>query len=243
MVQMPNSERPDLLEPSIDAWQRTFSKDDNVLMSAQGTENDSYFIDLELLDLDADFSDPESPRYIRAGTYVIDISVRYEFQPTVAHTQRVTLEVPTFHDVLIASAGTNDLRAVPGNSVMFSVSVKNIGNSPAQYSVLCESENRWQIMLGNSNSSRLDFEPLDLHEFLPMAIRIVVPPVANGLPTAGFVDSVTCYVTSLTDSSMNHTEVVQVTVDPFDDYKVRLSNDDGYLGPSTLEDDVVVDSG
>ena len=243
MVQMPNAERPDLLEPSIDAWQRTFSKGDNVLMSAQGTENDTYFVDLELLDVDADFTDPESPRYIRAGTYVIDISVRYEFQPTVAHTQRVVLEVPTFHDVLIASAGTSDLRAVPGNSVMFSVSVKNIGNSPAQYSVLCESENRWQIMLGNSNSSRLDFEPLDLHEFLPMAIRIVVPPVANGLPTAGFIDSVTCYVTSLTDASMNHTEVVQVTVDPFDDYKVRLSDDDGYFGPSTLEDDIAVDSG
>jgi hypothetical protein len=243
MVQMPNAERPDLLDPSIDAWQRAFSGSDNVLMSAQGTENDTYFVDLELLDLDADFSDPESPRYIRAGTYVVDITVRYEFQPTVAHTQRVVLQVPTYHEVLIASAGTNDLRAQPGNSVMFSVSVKNIGNSPAQYSVLCESENRWQIMLGNSNSSRLEFEPLDLHEYLPMTIRIIVPPVANGLPAAGSVDSVTCYVTSLTDSSMNHTEVVEVAVDSYDAYKVRLSDDDGFLGPSSSEEDVAVDSG
>ena len=243
MVQMPNAERPDLLEPSIDTWQRAFSGSDNVLMSAQGTQNDTYFVDLELLDLDADFSDPESPRYIRAGTYVVDITVRYEFQPTVAHTQRVVLEVPIYHEVLIASAGTNDLRAQPGNSVMFSVSVKNIGNSPAQYSVICESENRWQVMLGTSNSSKLDFEPLDLHEYLPMAIRIIVPPVANGIPAAGSVDRVTCFVTSLTDSSMNYTEVVEVTVDPYDAYKVRLSDDDGFLGPSSGEDDVAVDSG
>ena len=73
----------------------------------------------------------------------------------------------------------------------------NIGNSPAQYTVDCQSSNLWQIMLGNSNSSTLDFEPLDIGDYLSMPVRIYVPPVINGLPAVGFQDTVICYVTSV----------------------------------------------
>ena len=34
-------------------------------------------------------------------------------------------------------------------------------------------------MLGGSNSSQLDFEPLNILEYLPMSIRIIVPLVAT----------------------------------------------------------------
>ena len=40
MVQVPNAERPDLLEPSQDQWQRTFLGESSLTMSPQGTDND-----------------------------------------------------------------------------------------------------------------------------------------------------------------------------------------------------------
>ena len=67
-------------------------------------------------------------------------------------------------------------------------------------------------MLGSSNSSQLDFEPLNILEYLPMSVRVYVPLVAAGAPAAGDTDTVTCYVTSLTDPTMNFTETVTVAV-------------------------------
>ena len=43
---------------------------------------------------------------MRAGTYVIEVSARYEFQPTVTHTQRITIEVEQLDQVQVVAAGT-----------------------------------------------------------------------------------------------------------------------------------------
>jgi len=98
-------------------------------------------------------------------------------------------------------------------------------------------------MLGTSNSSQLDFEPLNILEYLPMSIRVFVPLVADGVPAAGDADTVTCYVTSLTDPSMNFTESVTITVLPQESFDVHLNDDNGPVGPNHLSSDIAVDSG
>ena len=174
---------------------------------------------------------------------MLELTARYEYQPTVSHTQRITIEVEQLDQVQVVAAGTSGLQAVPGQSSVFSISVRNTGNAPAQYSIDCLSEQRWQVMLGTSNSSQLDFEPLNILEYLPMSVRVYVPLVANGLPAAGDTDTVTCYVTSLTDASMNFTETVTITVLAQESFDVHLKDDDGPVGPNHLASDVAVDSG
>ena len=244
MVQIPAPGRDDFFLPSDDLWSRNFDETPNFILTAQGTQDANKTLNLRLEDLDADLtSNPENPRFVRAGTYVVELTARYEFQPTVTHTQRVTIIVEQIDQVQVVTAGSSGLSAQPGGSSFFSISVRNTGNAPAQYSIDCTSEQRWQLMLGGSNSSQLDFEPLNILEYLPMSIRIIVPLVANGVPAAGDTDQVTCYVTSFTDPTMNFTETVSIEVLPQESFDVNLLDDDGPVGPSQIADDISVDSG
>ena len=244
MVQIPVPGRDNFFLPSPDLWTRTFNETTTFTLTAQGSDDANKSINLRLEDIDADLTtDPANPRYVRAGTYVLELTARYEYQPTVSHTQRITIEVEQLDQVQVVAAGTSGLQAVPGQSSVFSISVRNTGNAPAQYSIDCLSEQRWQVMLGTSNSSQLDFEPLNILEYLPMSVRVYVPLVANGLPAAGDTDTVTCYVTSLTDASMNFTETVTITVLAQESFDVHLKDDDGPVGPNHLASDVAVDSG
>ena len=119
----------------------------------------------------------------------------------------------------------------------------NIGNTPGQYTVSCTSENRWQVMLGSSNSSTLEFEPLNIKESLPMYIRIFVPPVSNGVPVSGSSDTVTCWVNSQNDATMNFTQSVDVLVLPQESFDSDLYDDIGAIGPSAINRNVLVDTG
>ncbi len=244
MVQIPVPERDDFFLPSPDLWTRTFNESTIFTLAPQGTDGANKTLNLRLDDVDADLtSDPNNPRYVRSGTYVIELTARYEYQPTVAHTQRITIEVEQLDQVQVVAAGTTGLEATPGESSVFSISVRNTGNAPAQYSIDCLSDQRWQVMLGSSNSSQLDFEPLNILEYLPMSIRVFVPLVADGVPSAGDTDTVTCYVTSQTDPTMNFTESVTITVLAQESFDVHLKDDDGPVGPNQLSQDIAVDSG
>ena len=244
MVQIPVPGRDDFFLPSPDMWTRTFDESTTFTLTAQGTVDANKSLNLRLEDIDADLTtDPNNPRYVRAGTYVLEITARYEYQPTVAHTQRITIQVEQLDQVQVVAAGTSGLEAVPGQSSVFSISVRNTGNAPAQYSLECSSDQRWQVMLGTSNSSQIDFEALNILEYLPMTIRVFVPLVADGVPAAGDTDTVTCYVTSFTDLSMNFTETVTITVLAQESFEVHLEDDDGPVGPNHLASDVAVDSG
>ena len=243
-VQIPAPGRENFFLPSPDLWTRTLNESNTFMLSAQGTAEANKSINLRLEDLDADLtSDPSNPRYVRSGTYVVEVTARYELQPTVAHTQRMFIEVEQIDQVQVVAAGTSGLEAEPGQSTFFSISVRNTGNAPAQYSMECFSQQRWQVMLGSSNSSQLDFEPLNILAYLPMSIRVVVPLVANGVPSAGDTDTVTCYVTSSTDPLMNFTESVTITVLAQESFEVHLNDDDGPVGPNQLSPDIAVDSG
>ena len=151
MVQIPVPGREDFFLPSPDQWTRTFDESTTFTLTAQGTDDANNSLNLRLEDIDADLtSDPDNPRYVRAGTYVIELTARYQNQPTVAHTQRIFIEVEQLDQVQVVAAGTSGLEATPGQSSIFSISVRNTGNAPAQYSIDCLSEQRWQVMLGTS---------------------------------------------------------------------------------------------
>ncbi len=244
MVQIPVPGRDNFFLPSPDLWTRTFDESTTFMLTAQGTASANKSINLRLEDVDADLTtDPSNPRYVRSGTYVLEVTARYEYQPTVAHTQRITVFVEQLDQVQIVAAGTSGLEAVPGSSSVFSISVRNTGNAPAQYSLDCLSEQRWQVMLGTSNSSQLDFEALNILEYLPMSVRVFVPLVSEGSPAAGTTDTVTCYVTSMTDPLMNFTESVTITVLAQESFEVHLNDDNGPVGPNQLSPDLAVDSG
>lgn len=240
-------QEPDLIYPAIlnspeDQWSRTVNGSGPFTLSGQGTENDTVYLQLDLEDLSATL-DTSTERFARAGTFVVDVTARYQNQPTVSHTQRLTFTIEQVDSVDVVPSGTVGVQAQPGESTGFSIGVRNTGNSAAQYTMSCSSASQWQIMLGNSNSSTLEFEPLNILQDLSMDVNVFVPSVTNGQPSAGFSDQVTCVVTSPTDSSLNHVEVVNVAVAELRSFKSDLYGPSGAIGPGALATPVYADTG
>ena len=242
-VQVPQPGRPDFLLAPDDLWTKSVSEDGPYTVQGQGEVGDFKLLTIHLEDEYANLDDPDNPRYARSGTFVVDVTARYQGNPTVAHTQRVTIVIEQLDEVLITPLGTDGLTAEPGDSAGFRISVANIGNAPAQYSISCSSEHRWQIMLQDANSSTLDIEPIGIREYRAIKIDLFVPPVVNGMPLAGSTDEVTCFVTSTSDSSMNFSETAVVTVLPQQSFSADLYDDLGPIGPSSKNREVLVDSG
>jgi hypothetical protein len=221
-VQVPQPGRPDFLLSPVDTWSKSVSQLGPYTVQGQGEAGDFQLLTIHLEDEDANLDDPSTPRYARAGTFVVDVTARYQDNPTVAHTQRLTFVIEQLDEVLITPLGTEGLEAQPGDSAGFRISVANIGNSPAQYSISCESENRWQIMLKDTNSSTLEIEAIGIREYRAIKIDLFVPPVVNGVPLTGSTDTVTCYVTSGADASMNFSESATITVLPQQSFDADL---------------------
>ncbi len=242
-VQVPQPGRPDFLLSPVDTWSKSVSQLGPYTVQGQGEAGDFQLLTIHLEDEDANLDDPSTPRYARAGTFIVDVTARYQDNPTVAHTQRLTFVIEQLDEVLITPLGTEGLEAQPGDSAGFRISVANIGNSPAQYSISCESENRWQIMLKDTNSSTLEIEAIGIREYRAIKIDLFVPPVVNGVPLTGSTDTVTCYVTSGADASMNFSESATITVLPQQSFDADLYDDIGAIGPSSKNREVLVDSG
>ena len=102
-----------------------------------------------------------------AGTYVMDVTAKYSNNPGVKHTIRLNFSSRGSEGCSGRTGWNKRFEAVPGGSTAFSISVRNVGNSPAVYDLDCVSENRWVVELGGSNSSSYSFEPLDILEYLP----------------------------------------------------------------------------
>ena len=197
---------------------------------------------LDLEDLSA-VLDGSTERFARAGTFVVDVTARYQNQPTVSHTQRLTFTIDQVDSVDVVPSGTVGVEAQPGESTGFSIGVRNTGNSAAQYTMSCTSASQWQIMLGNSNSSTLEFEPLNILQDLSMDVNVFVPGVSNGQPAAGSTDQITCVVTSPTDPTLNHIEVVDVAVSELRSFKSDLYGPSGAIGPGALAAPVYANTG
>ena len=98
-------------------------------------------------------------------------------------------------------------------------------------------------MLGNSNSSSLDFEPLDIGNYLSMPVRIYVPDVSQGSPASGFQDTIDCFVTSSTDLTLNYSQSVTVEVDELSLFTTNLQRNGVDVGTNLQVRDVSIDSG
>lgn len=242
-VQTPSPIRDDVLLPTDDDWSRYSDLSGPFTLSPMGQGGDSIYLNITMNDDDADLNG-QTDRYAMAGTYVMDVTAKYSNNPSVKHSIRLRLVVEEVKDVQVAPAGTIGLEAIPGGSTSFSISVRNTGNSPATYDLDCFSENRWQVQLGQSNSSSYSFEPLDILEYLPMQVRLYVPPVVNGLPSAGSTDEVTCSVTSELDPLLNISETVTLTVKALESFETSLLDNEGIdVGPAAYARDVKVDTG
>ena len=242
-VQIPNPQRDDLFLPPEDTWSRYSDIEGPFTMQPINSEGDELYLNITMNDDDADLNNPNNPRYAMAGTYVVDVIARYQNSPTVSHSIRLRLVVEEVKDVLVVSAGTVGLEAVPGGTTSFAISVMNVGNSPATYEIDCVSQNRWQIELGSSNSSSYSFEPLDLLEYLPLQVRLYVPSVVDGLPASGSSDNISCSVTSESDLSLNYTESVELTVKTLRSFSTILSEEDGTeIGLASLGHTISVDT-
>ena len=226
-----------------DSWEKSVSQNGPYQLSPQGQSGDEIQVSLNFDNIYADLSDPDNPRYARSGTFYVDVTVAYQTQPTVSHSIRLTIIIDEVDDVKIVVSGTNGLSALPGESASFAISALNVGNSEAQYSVECFSQNLWQIMLGNSNSSSLDFEPLDIGSYLSMPVRIFVPEVSQGSPLSGFQDTIECFVTSSTDPTLNYSQLVTVEVDELSLYTTNLERNGVDVGTNLEVRDIMIDSG
>jgi len=132
-------------------------------------------------------------------------------------------------------AGTEGLGAEPGEFAVFSLSIKNTGNGPTQYTVSCETTDRWTIHIGNSQSSEITLEPLSRLQFLPLPIKVRVSDAEDGQPSAGFVQDIECVTTSVNDPTLETTEWATVTVLESLDFSPELFDSEGVaLGPLAI---------
>ena len=233
-VRMLNPQQEGVFQSPPDSWTKSLNVSSPLSMAPAGETGDEQYFTLTLVDEDADPSEA-IPKYAYAGTYVIDLEARYQLQPLVKHKLRITFVVNEVDDVEVVIAGTSGLSAKPGEVAEFSVSVRNMGNNPATYKVDCQSENRWQIELGDGTSSSQTFEPFGLLEGLPMKVRVRVPNAVGGSPIAGSSDTVGCWITSLDDESLNYSLEVNIGVDVLDTFSVQLINPLGEkVGPAAI---------
>ena len=241
-IQTPSELRDDILLPPTDTWSKSSDQTGPFSMSPMGIEGDKIYLNITMNDDDSDLSG-QTPRFAMAGTYVMDVTAKYSNNPSVKHSIRLRLVVEEVKNAQVAPAGTSGLEAQPGSYTSFSISVRNVGNSPAVYDLDCFSDNRWQVQLGQSNSSSYSFEPLDILEYLPMQVRLYVPIVVDGSPLAGSTDSVTCYVTSEEDPDLNISETVTLTVKSLKAFETNLIDQRGnIIGPSSIAKDVNVET-
>jgi len=233
------------LQPPEDDWEKVTSADGPFLLTSDEGVANSTEVTVTLRDLDADLDAFNGARYALPGTYVVDVIAYYRMNPTVSHTIRLEVEVLRVEGLETILAGTNNLGAVPGDFASFSLSVLNTGNGDTVYQISCETPNRWSIELGTGNSSTLTLEPLARLQFIPVPVRVRVPYIVNGLPSAGTVEDVTCVTSSLDDPSKSTTESpangVEVWVSRAFSADLYDGNGDP-LGPAGFIDDISVEN-
>ena len=241
------SENGILQQPS-DEWWKLLNETGPWDLSPLGEEGDRIIVQLNLTDVDTDINNPSGAVYALPGTFVTDLNLYDVNAPTVSHSMRLEAEVERVEGLYTIAAGTQELGAEPGELAIFSLSVKNTGNGPTQYRVVCDSENNWPIFVGNSQSSDVTLDPLGRLQFLPIPIKVRVPDSENGEPAAGTTEDLSCTTTSVNDPTLTTTEDATVVVFEnmdflTDIYSVDLSDEWTPLGPLAVATDRAVLNG
>lgn len=234
-----------IMQAPRDEWWKLLNESGPWELAPFGDAGDSVRVTLTLEDVDADLTDGAGARYALPGTFVNDLNLYDKNAPTVAHTIRLSTIVERVEGLYTILAGTgDDLGGEPGEFATYSLSIRNTGNGPTQYSVSCSSDDRWTIHIGSSESDSVVLDPLSRLQFLPLTIHVRIPAAVDGQPAAGLTEDVTCVTTSVQDASVTTTEVAVVTVFESHDFSVDLYNSEGdVLGAMALADDRAVLNG
>ena len=230
-----------MLLPTSDVWSYNVNETGPFVMPPAGNSGSTKKLSITLSNLDADL---ETDTIATAGIIVVDVTARYQNDPLVSYTVRLRVDINRIDDVTVALAGTDSASAVPNDWATFSYSLMNTGNAPATFKLQCNSANNWNIRVGDSASNSLTFEPLSQGEFLFKVVSVRIPPVVDGSPASGVTDTVSCQVTSLDSSELEHSDQITVTVDSLVDFKVDITDQYGDLfGLSSLAPDRIVSNG
>jgi len=218
-----------------DEWWKLINESGPWTLAPYGEEGDRVVVTLNMSDMDTDLSSPSDVVYALPGTFVSDLTLFDTNAPTVSHSIRLTAFVERVEGLYTIVAGTEGLGAEPGDFAVFSLSIKNTGNGPTQYTISCETEDRWTIHIGNSQSSEITLEPLSRLQFLPLAIGIRVPDAHDGQPSAGLTQDVECVTTSVNDPTLETTEGAVLAVLEKFDFSPELFDSGGVkLGPLAI---------
>ena len=218
-----------------DEWWKLINESGPWTLAPYGEEGDRLVVTLNMSDMDTDLSSPSDVVYALPGTFVSDLTLFDTNAPTVSHSIRLTAIVERVEGLYTIVAGTEGLGAEPGDFAVFSLSIKNTGNGPTQYTVSCETDDRWTIHIGNSQSSEITLEPLSRLQFLPLPIRVRVPDAHDGQPSAGLTQDILCVTTSVNDPTLETTEEALLTVLEKLDFSPELFDYEGVaLGPLAI---------
>ncbi|MBR79669.1 MAG: hypothetical protein CMA88_02655 [Euryarchaeota archaeon] len=219
-----------VLDTPQDEWSKTLNETSPWVLSPNGQTGDRVIVTLNLTDEDAD----TDSRYALPGLFVTDLILYDKMAPTVSHSVRLSVGVDRVEGLYTVPAGTQGLGAKPDNFALFTISVRNIGNGPTEYSISCESEDRWIIRVGSSQSSEATIGPLSRLQFVPVPIRVKVPPTSSGL-ASGTTNLVTCVTTSVNDPSLQTIETAVAEVFESRDFSTQILDSEGEeLGPLAI---------
>ena len=222
-----------------DEWSRSLSEVGPWVLSPFGDEGDRVVISLNLTDEDADLES----RFALPGLFVTDITLRDKMSPTIFHSIRLSVDIDRVEGLFTIPAGTESLGSEPNTFALFTLSVKNIGNGPTEYSISCETSDRWIVHVGSSQSSEITIGPLSRLQFVPVQIRVKVPPASSGL-SAGDTNQVTCITTSVNDPTLFTVETAEVEVLESTDFSTQISDSNGIeFGPVAISDSRAVLNG
>jgi uncharacterized membrane protein len=228
-----------ILDNPQDEWSRTPSEEGPWVLSPFGETGDRVLVTLNLTDEDAD----TESRFALPGLFVTDITLRDEMSPTIFHSIRLSVEIDRVEGIYTVPAGTEDLGSEPNSFALFTLSVKNIGNGPTEYRISCETADRWIVHVGSSQSSEETIGPLSRLQFVPVQIRIKIPPSSSGL-SSGYTNLVTCVTTSVNDPGLFTIETAEVEVFESRDFSTQISDSNGIeLGPVAISESRAVLNG
>ena len=222
-----------------DEWSRTLSEAGPWVLSPFGESGDRVVISLNLTDEDADLENS----FALPGLFVTTLNLRDKMSPTIFHSIRLLVDINRVEGLYTVPAGTEDIGSEPNKFALFTLSVKNIGNGPTEYSISCETADRWIVHVGSSQSSEITIGPLSRLQFVPVPIRVKIPPSSSGL-SAGDTNQVTCVTSSVNDPSLFTIETAEVEVFESRDFSTQISDSNGIeLGPVAISESRAVLNG
>ena len=228
-----------VLQSPTDEWWKLLNESGPWDLSPMGTEGDSVIVELNLT------AHPESTPsslpgdvFALPGTFVTDLNLFDINAPTVNNMIRLEAEVERIEGLVTVLAGEGGAEAEPGQWASFSLAVGNDGNGPTQYEVSCSTENSWPINIWESESPEILTDPIGRLLYTTLPIKIKIPKLPNGEPSAGAIEAVTCVTQSVNDPSLVKFDSVTVRVLANDDFHTDITLDDGTpLGPLALAED------